>query len=84
MKNLKDKLYLEHLNFDDISMTVSGNKITWENSIDSKAPVFIEIKEEYFEGPAETVGIELTIEQTKELIGFLQKSVDFLENNKKV
>ena len=84
MKNLKDKLYLEHLNFDGISMTVSGNKITWENSTDSKAPVFIEIKEEYFENSTETVGIELTIEQTKELIGFLQKSVDFLENNKKV
>lgn len=88
MKNLKDKLYLKYLNFDSIfdsiSMAVSGNKITWENSIDSKTPVFIEIKEEYFEGSAETVGIELTIEQTKELIGFLQKSVDFLENNKKV
>ena len=84
MKNLKDKLYLEHLNFDGISMAVSGNKITWENSIDSSSPVFIEIKEEYFENSAETVGIELTIEQTKELIGFLQKSVDFLENNKKV
>ncbi len=84
MKNLKDKLYLEHLNFDGISKAVSGNKITWENSIDSKAPVFIEIKEEYFEGSVERVGIELTIEQTKELIGFLQKSVDFLENNKKV
>ena len=77
MKNLKDKLYLEHLNFDDISMTVSGNKITWENSINSNSPVFIEIKEEYFEGSAETVGIELTIEQTKELIGFLQKALIF-------
>lgn len=84
MKNLKDKLYLEYLNFDGISMAVSGNKITWENSIDSSAPVFIEIKEEYFENSAETVGIELTIEQTKKLIGFLQKSVDFLENNKKI
>ena len=84
MKNLKDKLYLEYLNFDGISMAVSGNKITWENSIDSSAPVFIEIKEEYFENSTERVGIELTIEQTKELIEFLQKSVDFLENNKKV
>ena len=82
--NLKDKLYLEYLNFDGISMAASGNKITQENSIDSSAPVFIEIKEEYFENSVERVGIELTIEQTKELIGFLQKSVDFLENNKKV
>ena len=77
MKNLKDKLYLEYLNFDCISMAVSGNKITWENSINSNSPVFIEIKEEYFEGSAETVGIELTIEQTKELIGFLQKALIF-------
>lgn len=84
MKKLKDKLYLEYLNFDGISMAVGGNKLTWENSINSKAPVFIEIKEEYFENSTERVGIELTIEQTKELIEFLQKSVDFLENNKKV
>ena len=88
MKNLKDKLYLKYLNFDSIfdsiSMAVSGNKITWENSIDSKTPVFIEIKEEYFEGSAETVGIDLTIDQTKELIDFLQEMLIFLENNEKV
>lgn len=83
MKNLKDDLCLRYLNFDGIYMIVEGSKNIVKSGINSKTPISIEIREEYIENNIEEFGIDLTINQTKELIGFLQKSVDFLENNKK-
>ena len=84
MKNLKDDLCLRYLNFDDIYMIVEGSKNIVKNGINSKTPISIEIREEYIENNIEEFGIDLTIDQTKELIDFLQEMLIFLENNEKV
>ena len=84
MKNLKDDLCLRYLNFDGIYMIVEGSKNIVKNGINSKTPISIEIREEYIENNIEEFGIDLTIDQTKELIDFLQEMLIFLENNKKV
>lgn len=84
MKNLKDDLCLRYLNFDGIYMVVEGSKNIVKNGINSKTPISIEIKEEYIENNIEEFGIDLTIDQTKELIDFLQEMLIFLENNGKV
>ena len=55
-----------------------------KNGINSKTPISIEIREEYIENNIEEFGIDLTIDQTKELIDFLQEMLIFLENNGKV
>ena len=84
MKNLKDDLCLRYLNFDGIYMIVEGSKNIVKNGINSKTPISIEIREEYIENNIEEFGIDLTINQTKELIDFLQEMLIFLENNEKV
>lgn len=84
MKNLKDDLCLRYLNFDGIYMIVEGSKNIVKNGINSKTPISIEIREEYIENNIEEFGIDLTINQTKELIDFLQEMLIFLENNGKV
>lgn len=84
MKNLKDDLCLRYLNFDGIYMIVEGSKNIVKNGINSKTPISIEIREEYIENNIEEFGIDLTIDQTKELIDFLQEMLIFLENNGKV
>ena len=84
MKNLKDDLCLRYLNFDGIYMIVEGSKNIVKNGINSKTPISIEIREEYIENNIEEFGIDLTIDQTKELIDFLQEMLIFLENNEKV
>ena len=84
MKNLKDDLCLRYLNFDGIYMIIEGSKNIVKNGINSKTPISIEIREEYIENNIEEFGIDLTIDQTKEWIDFLQEMLIFLENNGKV